>query len=69
MYNKEDEREEDLKRGKNPSQKREETREKSRDSPFCNIPQPQKILQMSILDLGEGFGEDISDLLYYRTIM
>ena len=46
-----------------------ERREKSRDSPFCNILHPQEISQMSILDLGEGFGEDISDLLYYRTIL
>ena len=41
----------------------EERREKSRNSPFCNIPHPQEILQMSILGLGEGFGEDIYDLL------
>ena len=44
-------------------------RENSRDSPFCNIPHPQEILKMSILDLSEGFGEDIDDLLYYRTIL
>ena len=69
MYNSEKEREEDLRRGNHPPQKREERREKSRDSSLYNILHPQEISQMSVLDLGEGFGEDIDDLLCCRTVL
>ena len=43
--------------------------EKSHVTPLVKNPTPQEISQMKILDLNEGLGEDIYNMLFSRTIL